>query len=194
MLEAVHPTHLHAGVLAACQAHAENPKRGQQAFLTWTLIQTLGIEEARRRVSRSTFYKHLQVLRTAGVALPPVVPANPGGSWFGKATASEALATLTAHPGRLMDLVDQPFEVVQPWPTRGLGIDPGDNTGLQYDLDAWPVGTSGVVVYVLFDGQWQATLEHTFHQTLSLEFSCVTVPINTLIQCTVPKELPSCSA
>lgn len=54
-------------LIARCEEIASTPGRGRAAYALWLLIESQGWERARSITPRSSFYRHLQVLRAAGL-------------------------------------------------------------------------------------------------------------------------------
>jgi len=133
---------LHAGYLAACEQAAPSPKEGMTAFLTWCLAKVCGWDESRRKLSRSTWYRHVAICRQAGLPVPEHSPClhgfESGSGWFGTASWKELTACITREPARLYQLAGKPFEIVQGW-------------------DAfYPEGTTGVVLWLQYGNRgWQ---------------------------------------
>ena len=47
---------------------AETEGKGRAAARTWAVIQSIGWQAARESMPRSTWYKHLKILRDAGLS------------------------------------------------------------------------------------------------------------------------------
>lgn len=153
-----------SALLQACEQLARSPKFGAAAFLTYLVARTHTWAEARSRVSRSTWFQHLAVLRHAGVPTPAgdlVSPRHPrdrqpaGRYWFGAETPFEISNLLTERPGLVMQLINTRFVVSLPWRDKGPG-----GVSNRPVLEAWPEGTGGVVCSVIFDSGWYVEVEH----------------------------------
>ncbi|GAB4302430.1 MAG: hypothetical protein Kow0096_23910 [Thiohalomonadaceae bacterium] len=210
---------LKVGFLESLETLAPTLDAGRQAFLTWSLVQSFGWAEARRRVPRSTWHRHLRLLAAAGLPVPPgraitaEGPSRDGSGWFGASTHAEAAQLVAMSPGRLLELTNRRFRVVMPEdgadgaeattaPQAGPSLRlvrpalPWKNRGPSrvpkpgYVMDLWPAGTTGVVVSVLFDGAWLVELEHDdWKKCEDLEDRYPRVDVADFLRCTWPLEV-----
>ncbi len=63
-------------LLGACEDLAKTPRQGRLAFLTWCQGQAKGWPCARASVSRSSWFKHLGILRAAGAPDLPEISGD----------------------------------------------------------------------------------------------------------------------
>lgn len=209
---------LRRGVLDSLETVAPTPDAGRHAFFTWSLVQSFGWAEARRLVPKSTWHRHMRLLASAGLPVPlgreisAEVPSLIGSGWFGASSHAEAAKTVTAAPGRLLELINRRFQVVMPeegaagrkrgeaqpadarpplrlvrpaLPWSDLGpFCPGERRELQ----EWTVGVQGVVVCVVFDGQWRVELEHDDWRLQDAE-RWARVDLAEFLRCTWPLEV-----
>ena len=72
--------------------------------------------------------------------------------WFGATAQNHSMASLASHPGRISEIISQEFIVSLDWLDKGVMCVNG-----QRELDAWSVGTKGIVCALLFDSikGWQ---------------------------------------
>lgn len=192
-----------AGLLDLCQQSAKTVVAGSSAFATWLVAHQYGWQAARRRTSRATWYRHLSVLRNLGVPVPEgdepeeiyhkafqesavsALPSSiPTFGWFGAANFDQVSEALVQQPARLMQLLNKRFEVVQPWKNLGMRTDEGSHV-----LEAWPVGTVGVVCQISFNTTmgWEVLLEHS-DPRVSDEELYPEVQVSQFLRCTVPLE------
>ena len=150
------------GILQACEAVAASPEQARQAYLTWALAQTRGWPATRQHFPRRTWFRHLAVLREAGVPVPRK----------GHDTGPRDLEDAWQPPGRpltpaqVFGLVGRRFQVLRPW-----------------DADLYPAGSVGVVDSLVFrDAAWRVafdmeTIPATFEEMDLAEFLRSTGPL-----------------
>lgn len=165
---------LQLGYLQTLESTAPTPTAGQQAFFTWLMGHALGWDETRQRVPRSTWYRHLRLMADAGLPVPSgqetpsADPMSETPYWFGAETPFQVSEMLFQRPGLVMQLVGKRFSVALPW--RDLGV--WCTTGRQ-QLEAWPVGSRGVICSVIYEGttdsRWSIEVEHDDGQLPSEE-------------------------
>jgi hypothetical protein len=123
-----------AGLLA-CEMAAETRAEGRLAWVTWVLGRRSSWLEARRSVSRSSWYRHLRILRKAGLEVPEELgqsddlPASFLGPYRAR-TASGALLTLPGRSFRVCKPLDE-------WIVPGVT---GTVQAVQFRGGAWEVG------------------------------------------------------
>lgn len=120
-------------LLAALWTAAPSEAQAQAALRTFVLAQSVGWQEAQGLTGWRTWYRHLQILADAGIA----VPLRPYGN-RPRAAASPAptLADLRRAVGQRITVVDS------------------------WEPDFHPAGTTGLVAALLFqDGRWLIRLE-----------------------------------
>ena len=117
-------------LLAALRSVTPSEGQARAAFMTWLAAQASGWRQARKLLTRSTWYRHLEALHAVGVP----VPMRAYGPKRGAGTSSGACTTLAdCHR-----LVGQPFVVTDAW-----------------EPEFYPDGTTGHVTALLFrDGRW----------------------------------------
>lgn len=97
---------------------------------------------------------------------------------------SSFVDALTHHPGQITRLLDQSFSVVRPWRDRGaLGLRGGRV------LDAWPVGTQGIVCEIVFGSSsgWLVRMERvSTWDGLADDEIWIDVPLREFLHATSP--------
>lgn len=176
-------------MLRACEEHADTPDAGLRVFTTYVIAQVHGWTEARRRVSKSTWYRHKDILKRIGIFVPSGVqpesaephPAE-GAHWFGAMGAFDVAARLADSPNLISQLVNCRFRVALPWKDKGMFCTTG-----RHELEAWPVGSEGVICSIIFDGRWVIEIEHD-DGTLPDEERWPRVPLAEFLRRTQPLE------
>jgi hypothetical protein len=175
------------GLLHQCQQATGSEADGRAAFTTWALAQVLGWFNARGVISRSTYFRHLGLLRKAGVPVPASDPLNtskrlhPVNGWLSAATQDDLAARLTEDFTQVLPLVvaDTAFKLTQP----------------SEHFRTWQVGDTGRIVALLFDGVagWQFKLEYGAQRSkglipahISEDVYWVDVPVLAFFTATMP--------
>lgn len=123
------------GLMLACEMAAETRAEGRLAWVTWVLGTRGSWNEARRSLSRSSWYRHLRILRKAGLKVPAELGQSDElpASFLGPYRARTATGALLTLPGR-------PFRVLKPldeWIVPGVT---GKVDSVQFREGAWEVG------------------------------------------------------
>lgn len=125
----------HLASLVACEAAAETRAEGRLAWVTWVIGTRSSWLDARRALSRSSWYRHLKVLQLAGLPVPEEVQdaESVPASFLGPYRARSA-------PGALLRLPGQRFSITKPldeWIVPGVT---GTVQAIQFRGDQWQVG------------------------------------------------------
>ena len=92
---------------------------------------------------------------------------------------------LAEHPGRITELLDRRFRVVQSWPQPRI-----KDYDLNDHLYTWPVGTEGWVTGVKFSTLygWQVCVEREANEWLPCHEAWPDIDIDEFLACTEPLE------
>lgn len=152
--------------LKACE-QAAGATEGRRSYRTWLLSRLLGWHQLRALIPRTTLHRHACILRRAGLSVPDRIPRSSeapvafasGGVayhyWFDALSPFGSVGMVQQQPTLIEQLFNHRFFVARAWASLGV-----EGASGRQVLEAWPVGTSGVVCSLIFEGRWSVEVEH----------------------------------
>ena len=121
--------------LTACEAAAETRAEGRLAWVTWLIGTRANWLDARRALSRASWYRHLKIIRLAGLSVPTELDqaADVPASFLGPYRARSGPGALLSLPGRRFRLT----RALDEWMLPGVT---GSVRQVQFRSDQWEVG------------------------------------------------------
>lgn len=121
--------------LMACEAAAETRAEGRLAWVTWLVGTRANWLDARRALSRSSWYRHLKIIRRAGLSVPAEldVASDVPASFLGPYRARSGPGALLSLPGRRFRIT----RALDEWMLPGVT---GSVRQVQFAREQWEVG------------------------------------------------------